>query len=57
MIHIVSKYEEDTVVTAEMILNYFVEMGYLFLEVDSDKKFLLSSDLNHIAIGVSANSD
>lgn len=41
LIFIVAKYEEDIVVTKEITYDYFMEMGYLFLEVESDKKYLL----------------
>lgn len=38
---IVAKYEEDVNVTKELTYSYFMEMGYLFLEVESDRKYLL----------------
>lgn len=52
LIYIVSKFEEDAIVDSHLIYDYFMEMGYLFLEVEDDKKVLLSSEMNHIAIGV-----
>ena len=41
--YIVAKYEEDIEVNKEVTYNYFMEMGYLFLEVETDRKFLMDS--------------
>jgi hypothetical protein len=32
-----------------------MEMGYLFLEVETDRKFILDSQMNHIGLGVAGN--
>ena len=37
MIYIISKFEEDTYVSSEVMYDYFMEIGNLFLEVDGDK--------------------
>jgi hypothetical protein len=42
--YIVARYEEDVVVTKEVTYAYFMEMGYLFLEVETDRKFLLGNN-------------
>lgn len=55
LVHITAKFEEDVNVTPQVMYNYFMEMGYLFLEVEADRRILLNPDLNHISIGV--NSD
>lgn len=55
LIHIESKYEEDTTINPDVMYDYFMEMGYLFLEVESDRKILLSPDMNHISIGITAD--
>lgn len=39
----------------DITYNYFMEMGYLFLEVETDRKFLLDSQMNHIGLGVAAS--
>ena len=38
-----ARYEEDVVVNKEVTYTYFMEMGYLFLEVETDRKFLLGN--------------
>jgi len=40
----VARYEEDVVVSKEVTYGYFMEMGYLFLEVETDRKFLLGKN-------------
>lgn len=55
LIYIQSKYEEETEVNLEIMEEYFMEIGYLLLEVENDKKVLLSPEMNHISIGI--NSD
>ena len=50
--HIISRYEEEAELNKQTIYDYFIEMGYLFLEVEEDKQFLLSANMNHIGIGV-----
>ena len=35
--HIVANYEEGADINVQTIYEYFVEMGYLFLEVEEDK--------------------
>lgn len=57
LIYIVSKFEEDTLVDSQVMSDYFMEMGYLFLEVEDDRKTLLSSEMNHIAIGVACDDN
>ncbi len=52
-----SKFEEDTLVDSQVMSDYFMEMGYLFLEVEDDRKTLLSSEMNHIAIGVACDDN
>lgn len=32
-------------------------MGYLFFEVETDRKILLDPNLNHLGVGVAANDD
>lgn len=34
-----------------------MEMGYLLLEVESDRKHLLDSQMNHIGLGVAASDE
>ncbi|CAD8144849.1 unnamed protein product [Paramecium octaurelia] len=53
LIYIVSKFEEDTIPHAQVIYDYFMEIGQLFFEVEEDRKILLSNQMNHISIGVS----
>ncbi|CAD8048267.1 unnamed protein product [Paramecium primaurelia] len=57
LIYIVSKFEEDTIPDAQVIYDYFMEMGYLFFEVEDDRKILLSNEMNHISIGVSCDDN
>jgi hypothetical protein len=33
-----------------------MEIGYLFLEVDTDRKILLDPQMNHIGLGVAASN-
>ena len=53
---IISKYEDDIVVNKLVTYNYFMEIGYLFLEVDTDRKILLDPQMNHIGLGVAASN-
>jgi hypothetical protein len=42
-------------VTKEVTYNYFMEMGYLFLEAPNDQKYLLDPQMNHIGLGVAVS--
>lgn len=40
--HITAKFESEEDITPEYVNNYFIEIGYLFLECDDEKKIILS---------------
>jgi hypothetical protein len=55
--YVVSRYDEDTVAhSKEDALAYFIEIGYLFFEIDAYKKQLEDPMLNHIGIGLAGNN-
>lgn len=39
---IVSHYEEDANINQKTIFDYFMELGYLFLEIEEDKQSLIN---------------
>lgn len=57
IVHIISKYEEDAILTPTLRHEYFLEMGYLLLEDENDRKTLLSPEANHIGIGIAEDDD
>ncbi|CAK58332.1 unnamed protein product (macronuclear) [Paramecium tetraurelia] len=57
LIYIVSKFEEDTIPDAQVIYDYFMEIGQLFFEDEEDRKILLSNEMNHISVGVSCDDN
>ncbi|EAR85013.1 hypothetical protein TTHERM_00529650 (macronuclear) [Tetrahymena thermophila SB210] len=50
--HITAKFEPDADITKEYIYDYFMEIGYLFLESEEEKRIILNPANNHIGIGV-----
>ena len=40
--HITAKFEADEEVTRDYVYDYFMEIGYLFLESDDEKKIIFS---------------
>jgi len=51
LVYTISKFEEDTNI-GETFHQDFLDLGYLLLEVESDRKVLLEPNSNHIGIGV-----
>lgn len=51
LVYTISKFEEDTNIS-ETFHQDFLDLGYLLLEVETDRKVLLDPHANHVGIGV-----
>ena len=57
LIWINSKFEEDSKVDEEVLLETFEEIGLILLESTEEKQFLLDPSSNHIGLGISATDE
>ena len=52
---IVSNYEEDVQVTANYTEKFFIETGYIFMEMDKEREILMDPNHTHVGIGIAGN--